>query len=76
VPTSTIPPPPVYQVKITPSPTPEPTPAPTLVPLPPQATPPPPAPGHDYVPGIMAFAGFNVLAAALYAGVGYLFFRR
>jgi hypothetical protein len=60
----------------TPTPVQDPTPVPTLVPLPPQEPSPTPQPGHDYVPGIAAFAGFNVIAVALYAAVSYLFFRR
>ncbi len=54
-----------------------PTPEPTMVPLPPQEPSPTPLPrGHDYVPGLVAFAGFNVLMVSLYTGISYLFFRR
>jgi hypothetical protein len=61
-----------------PSPLPQrdPTPQPPLAPLPPQAPSPTPPPGRDHVPGIVAFAGFNVMLIALYAGVSYLFFRK
>jgi capsular polysaccharide biosynthesis protein len=60
----------------TPTPEPSPTPEPTLVPLPPQEPSPTPRPGRDHVPGIVAFAGFNVLAVALYAGASLLFTRK
>jgi hypothetical protein len=57
-------------------PPPDPTPEPTMVPLPPQEPSPTPRPGRDPVPGIMAFAGFNVLALALYAGASLIFYRK
>jgi hypothetical protein len=50
---------------------------PTLVPLPLQEPSPTPTPGgRDHVPGLVAFAGFNVLLVSLYASISYLFFRR
>jgi hypothetical protein len=53
-----------------------PTSEPTLVPLPPQEPSPTPSPGRDPVPGVVAFAGFNMILIALYTGASYLFFRR
>jgi hypothetical protein len=47
-----------------------------MAPVPPQEPSPTPRPGRDPVPGILAFAGFNVLAVVLYVVASLLFARK
>jgi hypothetical protein len=60
----------------TPQPQTDPVPEPTMAPVPPQEPSPTPRPGRDPVPGILAFAGFNVLAVVLYVVASLLFARK